>query len=268
LAQRPFPSPVESDYAQGFGYNPVEQELYIYNQEQQQLLYLDAASLALKRTIALPQLSPGDAWVVWDKFSDHIIVASEADEPEGFPFMVLDRQQGKVVGTLDIAPGFILPHPTKPWFYMTISFFQDRSDLLVYDTLRQQIVLRTPTVEHLDRLAFATYQGELELLAPSALGSEIIRFEPETLARKGVFKTLFGARAIAVDPVRHLVLSGSLVTNRLEVIDLERQQPIATYYVGPWLRSLSLDVEAGQAYLTSHEGLFQIQYAEPLPADH
>jgi hypothetical protein len=55
---------------------------------------------------------------------------------------------------------------------------------------------------------------------------------------------------------------GSLVTHQLEVIDLDSQRRLAIYYVGPWLRSLSLDVEAGQAYLSSHEGLFRIQYAE------
>jgi hypothetical protein len=80
------------------------------------------------------------------------------------------------------------------------------------------------------------------------------------LERKGAIASLFGARAIAVDPVRRLILVGSLVTNQLEVIDLDSQQRLAVYYVGPWLRSLSLDVEAGQAYLSTHEGLFRIEY--------
>jgi hypothetical protein len=263
----PLQSPVENGYAQGFGYNPAEQEVYVYHQERQQLLILDAVRLELKRVIDLPQVSPGDAWVVWDKFSDQIIVASEADEAEGVPFTVIDRLSGEVTGTLDIAPGFILPHPEKPWFYMTISFFQDRHDLVIYDTMRHQIILRTPTPEHLDRLAFAGYGDELELLAPAALGAKILRFDPETLEQKGTIGSLFGARAIAVDPVRRLVLSGSLVTNRLEVIDLDSQQQLAVYYVGPWLRSLSLDVEAGQAYLSSHEGLFRIRYADSLDVE-
>jgi hypothetical protein len=150
---------------------------------------------------------------------------------------------------------------------MTISFFQDRHDLVVYDTMRHQIMLRTPTPEHLDRLAFAGSGDTLELLAPAALGAKILRFDPETLEQTGAISSLFGARAIAVDPVRRLVLSGSLVTNRLEVINLDSQQPVALYYVGPWLRSLSLDVEAGQAYLSSHEGLFRIQYGAGFEVD-
>jgi hypothetical protein len=178
LYRPPRQSPVESDYAQGFGYNPAAQELYVYNQQQRH------------------------------------------------------------------------------------SFFQENSDLIIYDTIRQQVVLRTPTPAHLDRLAFARIEGELELLAPAAIGAEILRFNPETLEQKGAIPSLFGARAIAVDPVRRLVLVGSLVTHQLEVIDLDSQQRSAIYYIGPWLRSLSLDVEAGKAYLSSHEGLFQIQYAE------
>lgn len=266
LEAPPLQSPVENGYAQGFGYNPVEQEIYIYNPERRQLLVLDGDWLGLKRTVEAPQLSPGDAWVIWDKFSDRIIIASEADEAQGVPFVVIDRASGAVAGTLDIAPGFILPHPAKPWLYMTISFFQDRHDLVVYDTMRHQIMLRTPTPEHLDRLAFAGSGDKLELLAPAALGAKILRFDPETLKQKGSIDSLFGARAIAVDPVRRLVLSGSLVTNRLEVINLDSQQPVAVYYIGPWLRSLSLDVEAGQAYLSSHEGLFRIQYGNGLQA--
>lgn len=264
LTQPPLQSPVESDYAQGFGYNSVEQEIYVYNQQRQQLLFLDATTLALKKTVAIPQLAPGDAWVVWDKFSDRIIIASEADEPQGIPFMVIERQSREVISTLDLAPGFILPHPTKPLFYMTISFFQDQGDLIVYDIMEGKVTLSTPMPTNLDRLAFASYQGELELLAPSALGAEVLRFDPGTLVQKGAIPSLFGARAIAVDPVRRLLLVGSLVTHRLEVVDLDSHQRLAVYYIGPWLRSLSLDVEAGQAYLSTHEGVFTIQYSNLL----
>jgi hypothetical protein len=118
--QLPQQSPVESDYAQGFGYNPVAQDLYVYNQQRQQLLFLDAATLDLKKTVAVPQLSPGDAWVIWDNFSDHIFIASEADEPQGFPFIVIDRQSGEVCSGPRLPrtlTGWPLPGPKMSWNY-------------------------------------------------------------------------------------------------------------------------------------------------------
>jgi hypothetical protein len=65
-----------------------------------------------------------------------------------------------------------------------------------------------------------------------------------------------------VDSSRHWLLCGSLVTHQLEVIDLNTQQRVAAYYLGPWLRTIVLDSQAGVAYVSSHGGLFAVQYAE------
>ena len=46
--QPPLISPVENGYAQGFGYNPLDKELYVYNVLTHHLLTLDAATLELK----------------------------------------------------------------------------------------------------------------------------------------------------------------------------------------------------------------------------
>jgi hypothetical protein len=253
-------SPIETGYAQGFGYNPVDRELYVYHQAAQQLLVLDATSLDFKKTIELPQLSPGDAWVVWDRFSNKIIIASEADEQRGFPFVVIDRTSGAIAATLDLEPGCIYLDPGAPRLYM--SFFRRNRELIVYDTQALQIVKRVPVDRRLDRMMLVTTEGESELLAPSAIDSAILRFEADSLEFKGSIPSLFGARAIAVDPARHLLLSGSLVTNMLEVIDLNSQTRLASYYIGPWLRTISLDSEAGVAYISTHEGLFKVQYTD------
>jgi hypothetical protein len=268
LDRPPRQSPVETAYAQGFGYNPLDQELYVYHQDNQHLLVLDAATLELKKTIETPQLSPGDAWVVWDKFTGNLLIASEADELKGIPMVVINPKTGYLIDTLEIAPGFILPHPTRPLFFMTVSFFQERNDLIVYNSELHQIVNETPVAENLDRLALTVYHDELELLAPSALDATVLRLDPETLEHKGQINSLFGARAIAVDPVHNLLLSGSLVSHWLELIDLNSQQRLARFYVGPWLRGISLDSQAGVAYISSHEGLFKINYLNPLGVDY
>lgn len=251
-------SPVENGYAQGFDYNPSTQELYVYNQLTQELIFLDATTLRLKKSVPIPQVSPGDAWLVWDKFSNSIIIASEADEQTGYPFVVIDAATEKVLDTRNEAPGSIALHPAKPWLYL--SFFRRDSELLVYDTQLHHLVAKTQTPERLDRMIFAVVANELELLVPSPADSVILRFNAETLERKEAIKTLFGARAIAVDSIHNLIICGSLVTNKLEVIDLTTQQHIAEYYVGPWQRTITLDSQAGIAYVSTHEGIFRVNY--------
>ncbi len=258
LDQPPRQSPVENGYAQGFDYNPSTQELYIYNQLTQELIFLDASTLELKKSVATPQVSPGDAWLVWDKFSNSILIASEADEQTGYPFVVIDAPTGQVLDTRTEDPGSIALHPAKPWLYL--SFFRRDSALLVYDTQLHRLVAKAPTSERLDRMIFAVVANELELLVPSPADSVVLRFNAETLERKGAIKTLFGARAIAVDSIHNLIICGSLVTNRLEVIDLTTQQRIAEYYVGPWQRTITLDSQAGTAYVSTHEGIFKVNY--------
>lgn len=258
LDQPPRQSPVENGYAQGFDYNPSTQELYIYNQLTQELIFLDATTLELKKSVPTPQVSPGDAWLVWDKFSNSIIIASEADEQTGYPFVVIDAATGQVLDTRNEDPGGIALHPVKPWLYL--SFFRRDSELLVYDTQLHRLVAKAPTPERLDRIIFAVVGNELELLIPSPADSVILRFNAETLERKEAIKTLFGARAIAVDSIHNLIICGSLVTNRLEVIDLTTQQRIAEYYVGPWQRTITLDSQAGIAYVSTHEGIFKVNY--------
>jgi DNA-binding beta-propeller fold protein YncE len=232
--------------------------LYVYNQLTQELIFLDAATSELKKSVATPQVSPGDAWLVWDKFSDIIIIASEADEQAGYPFVVIDAATGKVLDTRNEDPGGIALHPAKSWLYL--SFFRRDSELLVYDTRLHRLVAKAPTPERLDRMIFAVVANELELLVPSPVDSVILRFNAETLERKGAIKTLFGARAIAVDAIHNLIVCGSLVTNRLEVIDLTTQQRIAEYYVGPWQRTITLDSQAGIVYVSTHEGIFKVNY--------
>jgi hypothetical protein len=174
--------------------------------------------------------------------------------------VIVDRPTGQVLDQLNLDPGNIALHPTKPWLYM--SFLRRINALLVYDLEQQRIIKRVPAPERLDRMIFVPGEHGLELFASAPLNSAVLRFDAETLARQETIKTLFGGRAIAVDSTRNLLLCGSLVTHQLEVIDLATQQRIASYYLGPWLRTIVLDTEAGIAYVSSHGGLFTVQYAE------
>ena len=105
-----------------------------------------------------------------------------------------------------------------------------------------------------------------ELLVGAPLRAAVLRFGADSLAFKRTISTVFGVRTLAVDPKRNLLVSASLATNMLDVIDLSTRKRGATYYVGPWLRSISLDTGSGMAYVSSTEGLFAVDSLARLPS--
>jgi hypothetical protein len=257
LDQAPRRSQVEVSGAQAFGYNRRDRELYVLNLETKTLLFLDATTLALKKAVPGLKVNAGDVWVTWDRHTDHIIIASEAQEG-GYPTVVVDHTTGEVVYTMELVILNVFLHPRKPLFYMD---FHDK--LLAYDTeLRKFVGSFDPGRNRfLERMDMTTDQRELLVAAP--VNSALLRFDAETLELKGSIQTVVGVRTLAVDPVRNLLLTGSLISNMLEVIDLETKVRVAKYYVGPWLRTIVLDTARGVAYVSSVEGLFRVDYTTP-----
>lgn len=260
IDQPPRASKVSSNYAQGFYYNPLANELYVYHSGLDALLLIDAFTLEQIRSIPVPDLSPGDPWIVWDRFSDNIIIASEADRQEGTPFVVVNRTTGKVVTTKDLSPSYIYLNPEKPLLYM--NFFRRTTDLMAYDTQTNEIVKQVPSDKQVDRMAIVPNSNEL--LVSSPVNSSLLRYDANTLERKGAIKTTFGVRTVAVDTSRNLLLSGSLATNMLEVLDLKTHKRLAHYRLGPWLREICLDTDAGMAYVSSNGALFKVDYTARL----
>jgi DNA-binding beta-propeller fold protein YncE len=261
LDQPPHKSQVEVGFAQGFEYNPRDQELYIYNEQAHTLLFLDSTTLALKKTVLLPNVAPGDVGIRWDKHTDQLFIVSEWDEDEDDdslnPFIAFDRMTGKILYTMQLNPWNILMHPSKPILYMR--FFYDRK-VVAYDTKARRIVrsIQVPKDHALQGMAMTPDQSEL--LVASTVHSKVLRFDADTLEWKGSIDAVFGVRSLAVDPARNLLFCGSMVNDMLEVIDLGTYKRIAQYHLGPWLRVIRLDTKAGIAYISSLGGLFRVDY--------
>ncbi|MBD2020004.1 hypothetical protein H6F43_07365 [Leptolyngbya sp. FACHB-36] len=262
LDQPPRQSSVTTYYAQGFSYNPEENELYFYGgtEDAQVIEVLDATSLNRKKSLPLPIISPGDSWLVWDRFTDDIIIASEADRQEGTPFVAVNRRTGAITKTLDVGPSYIFISRDKPLLYM--NFFRRTTDLIQYNTQTHQVLKRVPTDKQVDRMALVASTNEL--LVSSPVKSSVVRYDANTLERKGDIKTTFGVRTVAVDATRNLLLTGSLATNMLEVIDLKTYKRLAQYRLGPWLREICLDPESGVAYVSSNGALYKVNYTDRL----
>jgi DNA-binding beta-propeller fold protein YncE len=268
LSRAPYRSPVGTDWAQSFHYNPNAQELYVFNHHDGALLILKAKTLDLKRSSTGLQITQGDTRIVYDGRSDSIIMASEGNywgspsDQDGYPIAIIARKTGLLAYTLKdcdglCIPGLIYMHPAKPLLYMA---FPQR--VLSYDIETRKIA-RTPVYNQWVDGLVVTPDGK-EVLVGAPLHSAVWRFDAESLEFRGSIPTVFGVRSIAVDPERNLLLAASLATNMLEVIDLKTYERAAQYYVGPWLRDISLDTKGGIAYVSSVQGLFKVHYTARL----
>ena len=88
-----------------------------------------------------------------------------------------------------------------------------------------------------------------------------MRFDADSLSPKGYFLAPFGARAIALDERRQLLLCGNIATGYVLIVDLRTQTAVARHYLGPWLRTIALHVESGTAYISSNGALYRLEYA-------
>ena len=256
-------SEVETGKAEtAFLYNAGANEIYIYNTKMQQLNILDSTSLTLKESIPL-QISGDGKWIEMDPHTGYIIVVAEGSKYKGdlehdVHTVLLQRTDRKIVKELYLHAPNILLHPRRPLLYMN-SFYDRSNEIIVYDLESLEISNRTLMTERMDRMAYLEFVNELLVTIP--VKSKIYRLDADTLALKGQIKSSFGVRTMAVDTKRNLLLTVSLVTNIMDVIDLNTHQSIKRYYLAPLLRSIVLDGN-GTAYVSGYTGLFSVNYAK------
>jgi DNA-binding beta-propeller fold protein YncE len=246
---------------QSFAFNPDRQEIYVYQAWTQELLYFDALTLETFKSVPVPDLSPGDIWLQWDRLTDTLVLSSEADAFIGTPLYLFDRESGDILATLPfpVFPTNLTLHPSKPTLYF--NSFRDvyfaAWDMQTYEITRQ-VTLPPRT----DRLIVSEKTNEVWVASP--LDGEILRHDADTLAYTGSIETTLGDRTMTLDPERNLLLVGNFMNNRLTVMNLETRKTVARYSLGPWIRTIALDVENGTAYVSTLRGLFRVEYAEPL----
>ena len=253
----PLQSQVSTGGAQGFAYDASANEIYAVNTFTNQLVYFDATTLEPSRVVDVPRLSPGDPWVAVDGPTGTVTIVSEADSQVGAPLIVVERTSGRILGEAQLDAGNILKHPTKPWLYL--SFFRRRNEVVLYDLAARSIRRSTAADAQAERMAY--WEAGNELLVTSPVRSRIMRFDADTLSPKGYLPAPFGARAIALDEQRQLLLCGNIATGYVVIIDLRTNTSVARHYLGPWLRTISLHVESGTAYVSSNGALYRLEYA-------
>ncbi len=178
----------------------------------------------------------------------------------GAPLIVIDRTSGQVLGEAPLDAGNVLKHPSKPWLYL--SFFRRRNEVVLYNLETRSITHRATADPQAERMVY--WKERNELLVTSPIESRIMRFGADRLEPKGYIPAPFGARAIALDEKRQLLLCGNLATGYIEIIDLRTGTRLNRHYLGPWLRTIQLRVEKGTAYVSSNGALYALNYAAPL----
>jgi len=269
FSRAPRSSSTTTDKAQSFYYNQVNRELYLFKEQARALLFIEAITLSQSKSITGLEMTDGDVRLAYDGLNDGIILVSEGTywgsptENKGYPVAVVARKTGQLLYTLRdcgglCIPGLIYTHPTKPLLYMAFP-----KKVSAYDLNTRRIVgTSAVTDQWVDGMA-VTPDGK-ELLVGVPLHSEVLRLDAETLELRGSIPTVFGVRTLAVDSERNLLLTASLATNMLDVVDLKTYKRVTKYYVAPWLHDICLDTKAGVAYVSSTEGLFRVRYTSRL----
>jgi hypothetical protein len=269
LSRSPRSSPTTTDRAQSFYYNPVNRELYLFKEQARVLVFIQGITLSESKSITDLDMTEGDVRLEYDRLNDGIILVSEGTywgsptENKGYPVAVVARKTGQLLYTLRdcgglCIPGLIYTHPAKPLLYMAFP-----KKVSAYDLNTRRMASTSPvTGQWVDGMAI-TPDGK-ELLVGVPLHSEVLRLDAESLELHGAIPTVFGVRTLAVDSERKLLLTASLATNMLDVIDLKTYRRVTKYYVAPWLHDICLDTKAGVAYVSSTEGLFRVQYTSRL----
>lgn len=258
LNQPPMRSREDIGKTQSFGFNPDLQELYVYKAETRELLYMDALTLDVIRSVPVPDLAPGDVWIRWLRLNNTIVLSSEADAEIGMPVYVIDRESGEIIAAMPypVYPTEMAFNSNKPLMYFS-SF--KKPFLAVWDMERYEITKQINVGSRTDRIAFSEKYSEVWLAAP--LDGAVLRFDADTLDFTGEINTRFGIRTLSIDSQRNLLLVGNFMNNQLDVIDPVTNKHLNSYYLGPWIRTIALDMENGIAYVSTVRGLFKVNYA-------
>ncbi len=257
MSAPPLESAIETGQAQGLAYDATHAEVYVYNEDTREILVLDGPSLALKRSLPAPDLSTGDPWIAIEPISNTVTLASEADQQAGSPLIIYDRTSGEVLARRTEEAGNLLVAPAAPVVYL--SFFRRVQGIAALDLVTRDIAVFQSTDVRLERMVFDPISDEVLAAMPTA--GEIARFDPRTLAPKGTFPVMFGVRVMAIDQVRGVMLTGSLATGQVALVNLADHQVQRTWYLGPWLRSIALDPARGAAFVSSQGTLYELRYA-------
>ena len=224
------------------------------------LLAIDPKKLQINSELTLENLPAGEILMaLQDKLGLVAIVSENIYRTnEGADIRIVDLDRLATITEIDDDAGYVIAHSNAPVIY--INHFGMDIGIRAYDMVTGKLLATSQVFGRSDRMVFDELRNEVLATAPET--GEIRRFDAETLKEKEPIKTVFGARGLAIDPTRDLLLVSSFLTNKLDVIDLETGRRLRTYRLGPWLRDVRVAPDKGIAYVASRYALYEVNYLE------
>jgi hypothetical protein len=229
-----------------------------FDRESEQLLLIDPASFAVQGRLRLENMPYGEIFMSIHPRLNLIAVASEDEGGRGGgpDIRIVDLDRVEVVREIDSPMGYVITDPRRPVIYT--NHFAMNAGLRAHDMRTGELLATSPAFGRSDRMTFDAKRDEI--LATSVEAGQIWRLDAATLRPRPPIDTVFGARGLAIDVPRDLLLVSSFLTNEVDVIDLKTGRSLRRYRLGPWLRDVLVVSDEGVAFVASRYGVYRLHY--------
>ncbi len=238
--------------------DPVRNRLVIIDRVANALRTAPIGDLSRVSSVPVAPFPTGEVFIDVNLATDTYVVGSEAFSrfERGPAVRAYDAATLEPVVEIDFKPGYLITHPEKGIVYF--NHWIRGKGVHAYDILTGRKIASAPADNRGDRMLVDLPRNRL--LVTSPVWSRVQAYDADTLEPQGQIAAIFGVRSLAIDKRRNLMLAASFISNHVAVIDLNENKIIRRYWVGPWLRDIVLDEEAGRAYISSFWGIYGLDY--------
>ncbi len=230
-------------------FDPVRREIYHVDRESGRILAIDADTFKVLRSGRIGVPSSGSTKLAFDPVSNKLLISWENDNLFAADRYSLDSA---IIGT----PGNVGPVSAGGIAYYNAI---EEPGVWALDLVRMRPFGRAEGPKKSDRPALAPSLGEL--FVPDPYGGRIWVYSAPGLELLRKLPAQFGVRPLAVDETNRLLLSASVVTGYLEVLDLRTGKKAQRHYVGKYPRIIRLDAPRRRAFITlTNSGLYALDY--------
>lgn len=232
--------------------------LLAFDNRSDELLVVDPKSFAVGRRLHLEHLPYGETLLAAHPRLKLLAAASEDEGGRGGgpDIRIVDLDRVEVVRQIDSPTGYMITDPVRPVIYT--NHFAKNVGVRAHDMRTGKLLATSPAFGRSDRMVFDAVRDEV--LATSVEAGQIWRLDAQTLKPKKPIDTVFGARGLAIDGPRDLLLVSSFLTNQVDVIDLKTGRSLRRYRLGPWMRDILIFSDEGIAYVASRYGVYRLHY--------
>jgi hypothetical protein len=223
-----------------------------------ELLVTDPQTFRLRGRLRFERMPYGEIFLAAFPSLGLLAVASENEENRGGgpDIRIVDLRRLQVIREIDAEVGYLIADPRRPVIYA--NHFTLNLGVRAWDVRTGRLLATSRYFGRSDRMALDLARNELLATVPET--GQIWRLDAATLKEKLPIDTVFGARGLAIDPDRDLLLVTSFLTNDLDVIDLKTGRSLRRYRLGPWLRDVLVVSEEGVAFVASRYGVYKVNY--------